>query len=255
MATDVERIQAYLRRQAARGHGTQALAAFTVYTPAKDDAADEAYAIPRRLARPIRDADLDEFHAAFQRRDARPQVEFLADLFPDLSARLRSAGYQERQREPVLVARPHDLPHSPAPLDTETIILTRASSLEDVRENLDTNALGFEEPASATEGQAKAFRAGLVRSRAFTLRVHGRAVAAGMFEAIRGGVTELMGITTLPEYRRRGFAAYLTVTMAESAFAHGATLVFLCAASEEAGRVYQRIGFRPCASLVKYVRA
>jgi hypothetical protein len=42
--------------------------------------------------------------------------------------------------------------------------------------------------------------------------------------------------------------------MAESAFAHGASLVFLCAVSEEAGRVYQRAGFRPCAALVEYTR-
>ena len=69
-----------------------------------------------------------------------------------------------------------------------------------------------------------------------------------------GGVTELMGIATLPEYRRRGFAAYLTAAMAQSAFTHGATLVFLCAVSEEAGWVYQRAGFRPCAALVAYTR-
>ena len=63
-----------------------------------------------------------------------------------------------------------------------------------------------------------------------------------------------MGISTLPQYRRQGFAAYLTAAMAQSAFAHGATLVFLCAVSEEAGRVYQRVGFRPCGSLVEYAR-
>jgi predicted GNAT family acetyltransferase len=134
------------------------------------------------------------------------------------------------------------------------ITISRASSLEEVRENLDTNALGFDEPAGATEGQAEAFRAGLLTSRAFTLRIEGRPVAAGMFEAIMDGVTELMGIATLPEYRRRGFATYLTAAMAQSAFAHGATLIFLCAVSEEAGRVYQRAGFRPCESLVEYTR-
>jgi hypothetical protein len=32
-------------------------------------------------------------------------------------------------------------------------------------------------------------------------------------------------------------------------------LVFLCAVSEEAGRVYQRIGFQPVAALVEYARA
>jgi ribosomal protein S18 acetylase RimI-like enzyme len=254
MPSDLECVQTYLRRQAQRGRIAQALAAFTVYTPATDDAADAPYAIPHRLTHIVRDADLDELHSTFERRSARPRVEFLADLSPNLPQRLALTGYQETQRQPVLLARPHDIPPSPAPPHAEVITISRTSSLEEVRENLDTNALGFDEPAGATEGQAEAFRAGLVTSRAFTLRAHGRPVAAGMFEAITGGVTELMGIATLPEYRRRGFAAYLTAAMAQSAFAHGATLVFLCAVSEEAGRVYQRAGFRPCGLLVEYTR-
>jgi ribosomal protein S18 acetylase RimI-like enzyme len=260
MPSEMERIQTYLRRQARRGRVAQALAAFTVYTPATDimdatdDAADTPYAIPRRLTRSFHHADLGELHAIFERQNARPRVEFLAGLYPDLPERLASAGYQETRRQSALLARPHDLQSPPPPAHAEVITISRASSLEDVRENMDTNALGFDEPAGATERQAEAFRAGLVTSRAFTLRAHGRAVAAGMFEAILGGVTELMGIATLPEYRRRGFAAYLTAAMAQSAFTHGATLVFLCAASEQAGRVYQRVGFRPCATLVEYTR-
>jgi ribosomal protein S18 acetylase RimI-like enzyme len=253
MPSDLECVQAYLRRQARRGRIAQALAAFTVYAPATDDA-DAPHAIPRHLRRILRDADLDELHATFERQSARPRVEFLADLYPDLPERLASAGYQETRRQPVLLARPHDVQSPPLPAHAEVITISRASSLEEVRENMDTNALGFDEPAGATEGQAEAFRAGLVASRAFTLRAHGRTVTAGMFEAIMGGVTELMGIATLPEYRRRGFAAYLTAAMAQSAFAHGATLVFLCAVSEEAGRVYQRAGFRPRATLVEYAR-
>ena len=252
MPSELERIQTYLRRQARRGHIAQALAAFTVYTSSTDDAADAPCAIPRRLTRSLHHADLDELHAMFLRQNARPRVEFLANLYPDLPERLASAGYQETRRQAVLLARPHDLQSPSLTAHTEVITISRTSSLEDVRENLDTNALGFDEPAGATEGEAEAFRTGLVTSRAFTLRAHGRPVAAGMFEAIIGGVTELMGIATLPEHRRRGFAAYLTAAMAESAFAHGATLVFLCAVSEEAGRVYQRVGFRPCAKLVEY---
>ena len=253
MPSDLECVQTYLRRQARRGRIAQALTAFTVYMPTTDDAADTPYAIPRHLRRTVRDADLDELHAIFRRQSARPRVEFLAELYPDLPERLASAGYQETRRQSVLLARPHDI-QSPPPAHAEVITISRASSLEEVRENLDTNALGFDEPAGATEGQAEAFRAGLLTSRAFTLRAHGRPVTGGMFEAIMGGVTELMGISTLPQYRRQGFAAYLTAAMAQSAFAHGATLVFLCAVSEEAGRVYQRVGFRPCGSLVEYAR-
>jgi ribosomal protein S18 acetylase RimI-like enzyme len=254
MPSNLECVQTYLRRQARRGRIAQALAAFTVYTAATDDAADTPYAIPRRLTRIFRDADLGELLAVFQRQNARPRVEFLVDLYPDLPERLASVEYQETWRQPVLLARLHDIQSPPLPAHVETITISRASSLEEVRENLDTNALGFDEPAGATEGQAESFRAGLVTSRAFTLRAEGRPVAGGMFEAIIDGVTELMGIATLPQYRRQGFAAYLTAAMAESAFAHGALLVFLCAVSEEAGRVYQRAGFRPCGSLVEYTR-
>jgi ribosomal protein S18 acetylase RimI-like enzyme len=255
MPSDLEYVQMYLRRQARRGRIAQTLAAFTVYTAATDDATVAPYAIPRRLTRTIRDADLDELHATFGRQNARPQVEFLADLYPELPERLASVGYQETRRQSVLLAHLHDIQSPPPPpAQVEVITISRASSLETVRENLDTNSLGFDEPAGATERQAKAFRAGLVTSRAFTLRTEGHPVAAGMFEAIMGGVTELMGIATLPEFRRQGFAACLTVAMARGAFTHGAALVFLCAVSEEAGRVYQRAGLRPCGSLVEYTR-
>jgi ribosomal protein S18 acetylase RimI-like enzyme len=254
MPSDLECVQMYLRRQARRGRIAQALAAFTVYLPATDDDADAPYAIPRRQTRTVRDADLDELHAIFERQNARPQIEFLAGLYPALPQRLASVGYQETRRQSVLLAHSHDIQSPPPPAHAKVITISRTSSLEDVRENLDTNALGFDEPASATEAQAEAFRAGLVTSRAFTLHVEGCPVAAGMFEAILGGVTELMGIATLPEYRRRGFAAYLTTAMAQSAFTYGATLVFLCAVSEKAARVYQRVGLRPCAALVEYTR-
>jgi ribosomal protein S18 acetylase RimI-like enzyme len=252
MASDLGRIQSYLRQQARRGRIAEALTAFTVYAPASDDGVEDAYAIPHRLASALRDVDLDELLATFRRRGARPQVEFIANLYPDLPACLEAAGYEETQRQPVLIA--HEVHAPPAPPHAEIVEITRTSPLEVVRENLDTNARGFGEEAGASEQEAQEFRAGLVTSRAFTMRVDGRAVTAGMFEAIRGGVTELMGIATLPEYRRRGFAGYLTAVMAERAFAHGATLIFLCAASEEARRVYERIGFCPCATLVEYAR-
>jgi GNAT superfamily N-acetyltransferase len=202
----------------------------------------------------LRDADLDELHAVFRRHDARPQVEFLADLYPGLSARLTPAGYQEIRRRPVLLVHPSYVQAPASPANAELVILTYESSLDETREGWETNARGFGEAAEASEQEIRAFRAGLVSSRAFTVRSDGRPVAAGMFEAIRDGVTELVGITTLPEHRRRGFGGYLTAAMAMSAIAHGATLVFLSAISAEAGRVYESVGFRHCAALVEYAR-
>jgi predicted GNAT family acetyltransferase len=73
-----------------------------------------------------------------------------------------------------------------------------------------------------------------------------------MFTEIHEGVTELVGITTLSPFRRRGIAAALTAYMTLIAFQQGATLVFLIAANAQAGRVYERAGFLPCATRVIY---
>jgi hypothetical protein len=200
MSSDLERIQACLRQQARRGRIGHALTAFTVYLSSRKDGEDASYAIPRRLARPDADADLTELRAFFERHDVNPHVQFLAELYPDLPARLRAAGYQQAGRKPVLLILPHAVQHPPTPPCALLITLSRESSLEEIREGLDTNARGFDEAAApATEREAEAFRAGLVTSHAFTLRADARPVAAGMLEAIIGGVTELVGITTLVE--------------------------------------------------------
>ena len=53
---------------------------FTVYAPAKDDATDSAYAIPRDVTRRGLGDDLDELHATFQRQNAHARVEFLVEM-------------------------------------------------------------------------------------------------------------------------------------------------------------------------------
>ena len=104
MPSNLECVQTYLRRQARRGRIAQALTAFTVYTPATDDAADAPYAIPRRLRRTVRDADLDELHAIFGRQSARPRVEFLAEPL-SRSARAPGVGGISGDAATVRVAR------------------------------------------------------------------------------------------------------------------------------------------------------
>jgi predicted GNAT family acetyltransferase len=96
------------------------------------------------------------------------------------------------------------------------------------------------------------FRQSLILSRAFLARLHGQPVAAGMFTEIHGELTELVGITTLESFRRRGIASALTAYMTRIAFQQGATQVFLIAANAQAGRVYECVGFRALATQVVY---
>ena len=124
--------------------------------------------------------------------------------------------------------------------------------MEEICERLDTNALGFDPQAErATTQEAEKFRQELILSRAFTARLDEQPVGAGMFTEIHEGLTELVGITTLKRFRRRGIAATLTAYMTQIAVRQGATLTFLVASDEQAGRVYER-GFRGFGTLMTY---
>ena len=68
-------------------------------------------------------------------------------------------------------------------------------------------------------------------------------VAAGAHQPV-GGVTEIVGVATLPAMRRQGLGGAVTGALVEDALAHGAETVFLSAGSDEIARVYARLGFR-----------
>jgi ribosomal protein S18 acetylase RimI-like enzyme len=72
--------------------------------------------------------------------------------------------------------------------------------------------------------------------------VDGRPVAGGMHQPV-GDVTEVVGVATLPAFRRRGLGAAVTSLLVEDARARGAETVFLTAGDEEIARVYARLGF------------
>jgi ribosomal protein S18 acetylase RimI-like enzyme len=73
--------------------------------------------------------------------------------------------------------------------------------------------------------------------------VAGQAVAAGMHQPV-GGVTEIVGVATLPAVRRQGLGGAVTGALVEHALANGVETVFLSAGSEDIARVYGRLGFR-----------
>ena len=72
-------------------------------------------------------------------------------------------------------------------------------------------------------------------------------VAAGMHQPVEG-VTEVVGVATLPAVRRQGLGGAVTGALVEDALARGVETVFLSAGSEDIARVYGRLGFRRVAT-------
>ncbi len=249
----ISRIQAYMRANAAARLETLSVGRFTLFLHPTDTGPDESFAVPNIPMAGEEHASLSEIESVFAERGRVPCVQFVDSYAPSLASRLQEAGYHERKHWPVLACTRLSLRAPPAVPGLEMVTLSSESSLEDVREGWNVNALGFDPSAElATDEQADEFRKSLVSARAFTARLGGTAVGAGMFVDVRDGLTELMGITTLERYRRRSIATHLTAFATSVAFDLGVEIAFLVAASDEAARVYRRIGYDPIGSFLAY---
>jgi predicted GNAT family acetyltransferase len=250
----VTRLQEYLRFQASQHREVVPVPRFTCFFNASDSSEEANYAIPDEEGCDDLQASLLRLQTVFAERDCKPYLQFIEDGFAHLQTVLQASGWAKVAQMQVMVCTPES--HRPAPniSGLHIVTLSHESGVEAIRESLDTNILGFDPQAEerATIFAAEEFRQDLRLSRAFTARLHEQAVGAGMFTEIHDELTELVGITTLEPFRRRGIAAALTAYMTQIALQLGAVAVFLIAVDELAGRVYERVGFRPYATRVSY---
>jgi ribosomal protein S18 acetylase RimI-like enzyme len=73
--------------------------------------------------------------------------------------------------------------------------------------------------------------------------VSGVMAAVGAHQPLEA-TSEIVGVATLPSYRRRGLGAAVTSALVADALERGVTTVFLSADDDDVARVYERIGFR-----------
>ncbi|MFI8895708.1 GNAT family N-acetyltransferase [Streptomyces paradoxus] len=71
----------------------------------------------------------------------------------------------------------------------------------------------------------------------------GAVLSAGQHQPL-AGVSEIVGVGTLPAARRRGLARAVTAALVADARSRGAATVFLSAGDDDVARVYARLGFR-----------
>jgi ribosomal protein S18 acetylase RimI-like enzyme len=189
-----------------------------------------------------------------QRELGEPEAfEWIADVAPGLIEVARAGGLEVNEHPLMVLEDP-----VPAPVDgVELRLVTPDDDLALLGAVLE---VGFSNPGTArgaaglTELEERAqtsthrsieFRRDRVR-RGLTVWaavwVDGRPVAGGMHQPV-GAVTEIVGVTTLPAFRRRGLGAAVTALLVEDARARGTETVFLTAGDEEIARVYARLGF------------
>jgi predicted GNAT family acetyltransferase len=153
-------------------------------------------------------------------------------------------GYRTDLDAFVLIAERESWQAPSGPADLDLVLVTATSPPDLIHENLAVNEHGFDPDAPDVDYAAvEAFRPTLVGCAAVTARWAGQAVAAGMYNPIRDGIAELVGITTIRAYRGRGFGGAVTARLTRAAFDAGARTVFLTTDNDDARRVYLRVGF------------
>jgi GNAT superfamily N-acetyltransferase len=197
--------------------------------------------------------------AAAVLREAGDPVSFewVDELAPALGDVLRAEGY-DVHRHPLLV---RDL-DAPLP-ETRTVSGLTARLLTadatDLRDALAVQGVGFSVPGTA-RGEAdvrerdadvvedslldyvrERIRSGLA-SVAVADDPDAGIVACGWHQPV-GAETEVVGVATLPAYRRRGAAAAMLDVLVSDAAARGVTMALLSAGDDAVARIYEHAGF------------
>ncbi|OJH41426.1 GNAT family N-acetyltransferase [Cystobacter ferrugineus] len=246
MSPLIERLQSYMRRAAAQRYGSHPVPPFTVFLHPFDPLIYFNYAIPDGpLMGDVREP-LRRLREEFQRRGRVPRFEYVSELAPGLADTLRAAGFRQEAEARVMVCTPETFTPVAVPEGLVLSVLTSSAPREEVRAYCTTARRGFspDEPYEASEEEISKTLEDLARGRAMVGRVEGEPAVVGMFTPPSEGIAELGGVATLERFRKRGLGTALTSRLAQEAFARGVDLLFLSTITEEAGRIYERVGFR-----------
>jgi GNAT superfamily N-acetyltransferase len=250
----VNRLQSYLRQSAASHYQAVAVPPFTIFIHLETPFRFFNYAIPdRRVGGDLR-AVLEKVQAVFLRYQRRPRFEFIEAFAPELGPVLHSAGYVEEYRGQLMICTPASFQPPTAVPGRVVRPVDAFSSLGVIADYIKTQRQGFD-PANRTEvsdADVDSFRRNLGDGRAFLGYWQGEPVAVSQYSAPLDAITEIVGVTTLQIFRHQGFGTMMTAAAVQDAFDQGVELACLSAADETSGRLYEKVGFQSCATMLAY---
>lgn len=249
-------IQAYLRENARRQYETVSLPPFSLFFHPSDPVIYFNYAIPDSPVSGDQRNALIQLCAEYQKRSRVPRFEFLLEYAPGLPAALKQGGFQETERQWNMICTPTKLKQVGSVTEAIIIPLNSESSVTDIRDYIIAQRQGFN-PENCTppnEQEIRQARLDILIGgwQPFLARVGGEPAAAAAFGRIIGGVSEIAGIATRISFRRRGIATLLAWVATSEAFHQGAHTTCLTAADSNAGRIYERVGYQPFATMLSY---
>ncbi len=252
--TLLRRIDAYLDAVPRSAVRTEAVGPFTLFV--QEGNGWRYYARPTPGAETFTPADVEAVRAR-QRELGQPEaIEWVVRLAPDVGPSAAATG-MTTHRMPLMY-----LPAGAARAVTarDGVEIHLAGADDDLATLTAVAMVGFGNPgtdvgdvgvgalaavAAATDPGILAFARERMRAGATVTAaayVDGVPVSVGSHNPC-DGATEIVGVATLPAYRRRGIGAALTSVLIRDAIERGIETICLSAGSQDVARVYAQAGF------------
>lgn len=185
---------------------------------------------------------LANLRSGFKGQDIEIEVEYDDHAFPHAAAWFAGAGLTLVETNPLMACRPETF----APFAAPDVALTRLSQhgkpaeLDAFQKLRWTDGGDLEREVQPVERLRTDL---MVASSVYLLAwLDWEPVGTGVSHVTRTAA-EVVGVVTRNDRRRRGVAATVTSELVRRHFESGGDFVFLDAASENAARVYERLGF------------
>lgn len=199
-----------------------------------------------------------ELRQVFANRHRTVRFEFTQSLWPTLPEALEQAGFVLEARQPMMLCTLADFNARNAP-GVQVQLLTAKDDSNALAAYLSSASQGFgiddiAQPPTAEE--IDKLRDDLHKGRLRGALAYLNGAVAGVGCIIRlSEIGELAGVTTLPEWRRRGIASTLSSFLVQNHFDQGGEVVWLSAGDTIAQATYERIGFRLVDLRLNYIDA
>jgi GNAT superfamily N-acetyltransferase len=248
-----DRLQAYLRYSASRQYELIELPPFELFFHPTDTLRYFNYAIPIVSVQENVIAFLDKVKKVFEARDRITRFEFIEEFSPELGKILERVGFHLETRQELMICTMDALSMIPALPELRIEEVPKSTSA--IQEFMEVQNKGFAPGFKRELGEAEVsnFLAQTKESRLYVGRLAKKAVCVGVCSPDHDGLTEIMGVTTLVEYRRQGIGTATCAYISAQAFSRGLEAVILSAQDRNAGRVYERVGFSFWGSILAYV--
>ncbi|HEY8635500.1 MAG TPA: GNAT family N-acetyltransferase [Candidatus Dormibacteraeota bacterium] len=186
---------------------------------------------------------LTKVRAALKKRKVPLEIEYNEAVFPKVGGWLEDAGLKRVERNPLMSCRPDAFKPVPTPDEVHLTQLSAAAAeaeLEAFQSIRWTDGGEIDRPPPPIDR----LRVEMARPNGVFLLawLEWEPVGTGVSHSLKGAA-EIVGVVTRKDRRRRGVAAAVTSELMRRHFANGGDFVFLDAASEDAARLYERLGF------------